>query len=310
MNNSYDNSCDSLHKALKSYGQNKSYDSSLDDNIYASCESTSFLGGLNGGIANINSTTNSLSQDNSFYCDYLMTCSDDTFISQSQEYPPYPSLSSSPGSTYNCGNILGEDGRISLAYENLKHIPKKIADKFSSDTIFLDLSYNSFRSLSFLTHFKGLHTLILDRNISLDESTLPFLPKLKILWMNNCEIQNIPKWIFRIQTQCPNLEQLSMINNPGARTLVNGGTVYENKDFHLFIQRTLTNLKYLDGVPIDHQIGNSSDSVSIQTSQEKNISRFGTRNNSFPTKSTKVNLKSFFRFKKTAQNLYTTSSSS
>lgn len=298
---------DSLYKALKSCTQNKSHDSSLDDNLFASCESSSFLGGLNGGNVNINSTTNTLTEDNSFFCDYLMTCSNDTYISH-QQTSPFTSLSSSPGSTFDCGNILGEDGRISLAYENLKHIPKKIAEKFSSDTIFLDLSYNCFRSLSFLTYFKVLHTLILDRNISLDESTLPFLPKLKILWMNNCEIQNIPKWIFRIQTQCPNLEQLSMMGNPGAKTLINGGSVYENKDFHLFIQRTLTNLKYLDGVPIDYQIGNSSDSVSIQTSRERDISRLEEKNYSFSMKSTRTNLKSFFRLKKT--NFYTTSSSS
>lgn len=238
-----------------------------------------------------------------------MTSSDDTIVS-SQPSPPFTSLSSSPGSTYDCGNILGEDGRISLAYENLKHIPKKIAEKFSSDTTFLDLSYNGFRSLSFLTYFKVLHTLILDRNVSLDESTLPFLPKLKILWMNNCEIQSIPKWIFRIQSQCPNIEQLSMMGNPGARTLVNGGSVYENKDFHLFIQRTLTNLKFLDGIPIDHQIINSSESVSIQTSRERDISSLEPKNNSFPMKNTRANFKSIFRFKKSNHNLYTTSSSS
>lgn len=302
---------DSLYKALKSCAQNKSYDSSIDDHLFASCESSSFIGGINGGNIKVNSTTNILSEDNNYLCDYLMTCSDDTLISH-QPSLPFTSLSSSPGSTYDCGNILGEDGRISLAYENLKHIPKKIAEKFSSDTIFLDLSYNCFRSLSFLTYFKVLHTLILDRNISLDESTLPFLPKLKILWMNNCEIQNIPKWIFRIQNQCPNLEQLSMMGNPGARTLVNGGSVYENKDFHLFIQRTLTNLKFLDGVPIDQQIGNSSDSmsISIQTSRERDISRFEGPTSSFTMKSTRTNLKSFFRFKKTNHNLYTTSSSS
>lgn len=228
----------------------------------------------------------------------------------SHQSASFTSLSTSPGSTYDCGNIIGEDGRISLAYENLKHIPKKIAENFSSDTTFLDLSYNCFRSLSFLTYFKVLHTLILDRNTSLDESTLPFLPKLKILWLNNCEIQTIPKWIFRIQSQCPNLEQLSMMGNPGAKSLINGGSVYENKDFHLFIKRTLTNLKFLDMIPIDHQIGTSSESVSVKTSQENELSRYGTRNNSFNFKNnTKTNLKSLFRFKKNNQSIYTSSSS-
>lgn len=75
-----------------------------------------------------------------------------------------------------------DDGRLSLAYENLKYIPRKIAEKFASQTKFLDLSYNNFSNLSFLTFFKDLHTLILDRNINLDETTFPYLPKLEILW--------------------------------------------------------------------------------------------------------------------------------
>ena len=79
-------------------------------------------------------------------------------------------------------NILEENGRISLAYENLKTIPKRIAEKFAIHTKFLDLSYNNFQSLSFLTFFEELHTLILDRNTNLDVKTLPFLPNLKILW--------------------------------------------------------------------------------------------------------------------------------
>lgn len=242
-------------------------------------------------------------QDNNYMLHYLMS-SDGTLISHPS--PLYTSLSSSPGSTFDCGNILGEDGRISLAYENLKHIPKKIAEKFSSDTTFLDLSYNNFRSLSFLTYFKVLHTLILDRNTSLDESTLPFLPKLKILWMNNCDIQNIGKWIFRIQSQCPNLEQLSLMGNPGARSLINGGSDYENKDFHSFVKQQLKTLVYLDGIPIDHQIGTSSDSISIK---KGNLGNVEPKTNSFILKNTKGNLKALFRFKKNNHNIYTSSSS-
>lgn len=274
--------------------------------MFASCESSSFLGSLNGENINI-SNSSTIAQDNNYLYDYLLN-SDDTLFSHHS--PSFTPLSSSPGSTYDCGNILGEDGRISLAYENLKHIPKKIAEKFSSDTTFLDLSYNNFRSLSFLTYFKVLHTLILDRNTSLDETTLPFLPKLKILWMNNCEIQNIPKWIFRIQSQCPNLEQLSLMGNPGARSSINGGSDYENKDFYLFIKRTLVNLKFLDGIPIDHQIGTSSDSVNIKNSNAGNFKRLEQKSHSFNLKSSKGNFKSLFRFKKANHNIYATSSSS
>lgn len=79
-------------------------------------------------------------------------------------------------------NILEENGRISLAYENLRTIPRRIAEKFAMQTKFLDLSYNNFQNLSFLTFFEDLHTLILDRNTNLEVNSLPFLPNLKILW--------------------------------------------------------------------------------------------------------------------------------
>lgn len=79
-------------------------------------------------------------------------------------------------------NILEENGRISLAYENLRTIPKRIAEKFAAHTKCLDLSYNNFQNLSFLSFFEELHTLILDRNNRLDVNTLPFLPNLRILW--------------------------------------------------------------------------------------------------------------------------------
>lgn len=79
-------------------------------------------------------------------------------------------------------NILEENGRISLAYENLRSIPRRIAEKFAVQTKYLDLSYNNFQNLSFLAFFEELHTLILDHNIRLDVNSLPYLPNLKILW--------------------------------------------------------------------------------------------------------------------------------
>lgn len=92
------------------------------------------------------------------------------------------STSSYTSEDFLCEHILEENGRISLAYENLKTIPRRIAEKFATHAKFIDLSYNNFQSLAFLTFFEDLHTLILDRNTNLDAKTLPFLPNLKILW--------------------------------------------------------------------------------------------------------------------------------
>lgn len=79
--------------------------------------------------------------------------------------------------------VLEEDNRISLAYENLCTIPRRLADKFAAQTKFLDLSHNNFQNLKFLSFFEDLHTLILDRNSNLDVNTFPYLPNLKILWL-------------------------------------------------------------------------------------------------------------------------------
>ncbi|XP_055380963.1 uncharacterized protein LOC129611701 isoform X2 [Condylostylus longicornis] len=151
---------------------------------------------------------------------------------------------------YSENSVLGKDGRISLAYENLQNIPPKIAANFSNDTKFLDLSFNKFKDLSFLSYFKGLNTLILDKNPEPDETTLPYLPNLEILWLNNCNIINVPKWIYRIQLQCQNIKQLSLIGNPGARTLLTGANAMEEYDYRLFVTETLKTLTHLDGIPV------------------------------------------------------------
>ncbi|KAH8312343.1 hypothetical protein KR044_010309 [Drosophila immigrans] len=146
--------------------------------------------------------------------------------------------------------VLEDDNRISLAYENLCTIPRRLADKFAAQTKFLDLSHNNFKNLKFLSFFEDLHTLILDRNSNLDVNTLPYLPNLKILWINNCDICNITDWIHRIERRCPALEQLSCMGNPGIQTVFkNHGSASADSYARDYILQVLPNLKYLDGVP-------------------------------------------------------------
>ncbi|XP_023294046.2 uncharacterized protein LOC111677188 [Lucilia cuprina] len=162
-------------------------------------------------------------------------------------------------------NILEENGRISLAYENLRTIPRRIAEKFALQTKFLDLSYNNFHNISFLSFFEDLHTLILDRNTNLDVNTLPFLQNLKILWINNCDIKNVVEWIQRIRVQCPSLEYLSIMGNPGIRepfnycslNMLSNSTNIDSlimptsivMDYREYVLQMLPQLQLLDGVP-------------------------------------------------------------
>lgn len=146
-------------------------------------------------------------------------------------------------------NLMDFDGngeRLSLAYEKLTQIPRKIAEKFSRTTTILDLSYNNFKDLSFLSHFRHLNTLILDHNELPDEKSFPSLPNLEVLWLNHCGIQNIQDWLYRIRDCCPQLKQLSLMANPGAMSSFNGNSSIENNDYRMLVISILPHLRHLD----------------------------------------------------------------
>lgn len=105
---------------------------------------------------------------------------------------------------------------------------------------------NPNRDLSFLGNFRHLTTLILDQNDGLHENTLPLLPGLRILWLNNCRLYNLAAWLRRLQTSCPSLEQLSLLGNPGCQSTFNGGTLAEHTDYRLFVIGALPQLEHLD----------------------------------------------------------------
>lgn len=87
------------------------------------------------------------------------------------------------------------------------------------------------RDLAFLVNFKILHTLILDNNVSIDVNTLPYLPSLRILWLNKCGINQLSKFLRHINTCAPNIRQLSLMGNPCARTLLSGSPPIENSNY-------------------------------------------------------------------------------
>ncbi|KAH8306333.1 hypothetical protein KR018_007830 [Drosophila ironensis] len=183
-------------------------------------------------------------------------------------------------------SILEDNGRISLAYENLKTIPRRLADKFAAQTKFLDLSHNDFRNLKFLSFFEDLDTLILDRNVNLDLNTFPYLPSLRILWINNCDIANITDWIHRIERQCPALEQLSCMGNPGIRK------VFGNQGPRDYILQVLPHLKYLDGLPVSQSSGSGAHT---ELSSSQGRAQDSTSNSERPFSAPTLAFKDFFR---------------
>lgn len=109
---------------------------------------------------------------------------------------------------------------------------------------------SSCRDLSFLTHFRQLNTLILDKNVQPDERTLPTLPNLELLWLNHCDIINLQNWIYRIRECCPSLKYLSLMGNPGATSSFNGNSTLEHNDYRLFVISILPQLRYLDDAEV------------------------------------------------------------
>lgn len=84
------------------------------------------------------------------------------------------------------------------------------------------------------------------------------------LRINNCDISNITDWVHRIQKQCPQLEQLSIMGNPGIKnlfslrtltppTLLDSHSPTETHtiitDYREYILNVLPDLEYLDGSP-------------------------------------------------------------
>lgn len=160
------------------------------------------------------------------------------------------SIKSSMSNTSQYPELEGSGERLSLAYEKLSKIPRKIAEKFSKTTTILDLSYNDIKDLSFLSHFRQLNTLILDKNPQPDEKTLPSLPNLSLLWLNHCEIDNVQKWVYRIRDCCPSLRYLSLMGNPGATSSFNGNSTLEHNDYRMMVISILPQLTHLDDAEV------------------------------------------------------------
>lgn len=143
-----------------------------------------------------------------------------------------------------------DHGIVVLSYEGIEEVYQDLAKEFSKFAISLDLTENEITDLSFLKSFLKLQSLVLDKNRHLDPGTLPTLKNLEILWLNCCNISDISKWIEVIREKCPKLTRLSLINNPGAKSLVNLFSDRENEEYRGFVARKLKRLEYLDEAPV------------------------------------------------------------
>lgn len=152
-----------------------------------------------------------------------------------------------------------DHGIVVLSYEGIRVMYADVANGFSKFAISLDLTENELTDLSFLRTFYKLETLVLDKNRMMNPETMPMLKSLEILWLNNCNIPDISPWIEAIRVRCPKLRCLSLINNPGAKSLINHATPEDNEHYRNYVASKLKSLRYLDEAPLIHDpVQNSS----------------------------------------------------
>nr|CAI5868156.1 unnamed protein product [Callosobruchus analis] len=136
--------------------------------------------------------------------------------------------------------------RLSLAYERMHRMPKILLEGLACHVRILDISHNEFDNLDFLSELKVLTSLICDHNNITSNTTIPYLPKLELLWMNHCKISELYPWAKRLSLSCPNLKYLSLMGNPIAPTYLNCANISERIHYRLFIISLFRKLVHLD----------------------------------------------------------------
>ncbi|XP_012260584.1 leucine-rich melanocyte differentiation-associated protein-like isoform X2 [Athalia rosae] len=136
---------------------------------------------------------------------------------------------------------------LSLAFENLFHMPFDIIETYGSTLSTLDISHNKFsRNLQFLAEFDNMTSLNLDHN-EIDPFTIfPPMPKLQLLWLNHNKIDDLYPFIKNLYTSLPNLRYLCLMGNPAAPSYLNGGSFYEYLQSRLFVISWFPHLVHLD----------------------------------------------------------------
>ncbi|CAD1471767.1 unnamed protein product, partial [Heterotrigona itama] len=72
--------------------------------------------------------------------------------------------------------------------QRAEKIPEGLVGVVGNDCMGLDLSYNELTSISVVKHFRSLQELILDNNKLRDLKTLPCIPTLTTLSLNNNKV--------------------------------------------------------------------------------------------------------------------------
>eukprot|EP00047_Mylnosiga_fluctuans_P003278 m.228349 g.228349 ORF g.228349 m.228349 type:complete len:175 (+) comp11731_c0_seq1:69-593(+) len=140
-------------------------------------------------------------------------------------------------------------GYLSLAYRGISEFPPALV-RYAESIRDLDISHNEFTDLKSLAPITQLVSLVVDNNHINSHVKFPYLPNLRILYINHNDISNLSVFIERCAASFPDLVQLSMMNNEAAPSYFNGGNVQQYIDYRLFVISHFPKLATLDDTTV------------------------------------------------------------
>lgn len=146
-----------------------------------------------------------------------------------------------------------DNGQLSLAYRDLSSsgiVESLLSDPRLPSVTHLDLTESNIieERLVQLKSFPNIQTLVLDQNNLISISPCPALSSLHTLWLNNNNIDDLPKLLDDISAKFPNIKYLSLMRNPCCPGLMNVVSPDEegNRLYRLYVFYRLPNLLTLD----------------------------------------------------------------
>ncbi|XP_012284073.1 leucine-rich melanocyte differentiation-associated protein-like isoform X2 [Orussus abietinus] len=141
--------------------------------------------------------------------------------------------------------------------QRVERIPSGLIRVVGSDCLSLDLSFNELTSISAVRDFTCLEELILDNNDLRDLRSLPPMPTIRTLSLNNNKITDIDATLERIRECCPDVSYVSLLGNPGCPDQLTDPTVNDDADYERYrlyaIHVLPPSLRFLDSRPVTKQ---------------------------------------------------------
>ncbi|KAI4480562.1 hypothetical protein M0804_010115 [Polistes exclamans] len=118
--------------------------------------------------------------------------------------------------------------------QRAERIPGGLVRVVGCTCLSLDISYNELTSITGLKDFLRLEELILDNNQLRDLKTLPSMPCLTTLSLNNNKITDIDDALEKIRECCPMIVYVSLLGNPGCPDQLTNPTSTDENDYERY----------------------------------------------------------------------------